>query len=309
MKHPLRIVVLEGGISSEREVSFMSGGAIAEALRSLGHQVDSVDVSDRALTSMNGHDPDVVFIALHGLFGEDGGVQAQLEHRGIPYTGSGVDASKLAMNKLATKELFIEHKIPTPDYCAVTKAIDEAERRRLVEALGLPVVVKPVAEGSSVGVSIVRDMAELDGAFELGFQHGEHLIAESFVEGREFTVGVLGSDALPVIELVPKREFYNYEAKYVDDDTEYLLTPEISDECYRRVQETSLRAHEVLGCIGFSRVDLMLDADEKEYVLEVNTIPGFTTHSLLPKAAAHVGIQMPELCQRIVKLALNGKAE
>ena len=309
MKHPLRIVVLEGGISSEREVSFMSGGAIAEALRSLGHQVDSVDVSDRALTSMNGHDPDVVFIALHGLFGEDGGVQAQLEHRGIPYTGSGVDASKLAMNKLATKELFIEHKIPTPDYCAVTKAIDEAERRRLVEALGLPVVVKPVAEGSSVGVSIVRDMAELDGAFELGFQHGEHLIAESFVEGREFTVGVLGSDALPVIELVPKREFYNYEAKYVDDDTEYLLTPEISDECYRRVQETSLRVHEVLGCIGFSRVDLMLDADEKEYVLEVNTIPGFTTHSLLPKAAAHVGIQMPELCQRIVKLALNGKAE
>ena len=306
MSKPLRVAVLMGGMSSEREVSLMSGKAIENALRSAGHSVRAVDVSDRELATLNGYVPDVAFIALHGYFGEDGGVQTVLERKGIPYTGSGVSASKLAMNKVASKEVFIEHGIPTPDYCAVTKSCTEEERAACIEGLGLPVVLKPVAEGSSVGISIVREMAQLPAALEDSFQYADHLLVERCIDGREITVGVLGQEALPVIELRTKRQFYDYQAKYVDDDTEYIVDPDLGEECTERVKATALRAHRALACTAFSRVDMMVDKEGKEYVLEINTIPGFTSHSLLPKAAAAAGIDFAGLCNRILELSVNG---
>ncbi|NOZ23228.1 MAG: D-alanine--D-alanine ligase [Planctomycetes bacterium] len=306
MNNPLRVAVLMGGMSSEREVSLMSGRAIENALRAAGYEVRGVDVTDRELSTLNGYMPDVAFVALHGYFGEDGGVQTVLERKGIPYTGSGVEASKLAMNKVASKEAFIEHGIPTPDYCAVTKGCTQEKRAACIEGLGLPVVLKPVAEGSSVGVAIVKEMSSLSAALEDCFQYADHLLVERYIQGREITIGVLGNEALPVIELRTKREFYDYQAKYVDDDTEYITAPDLGEGCTERVQATALRAHNVLGCRGFSRVDMMVDREGKEFVIEINTIPGFTSHSLLPKAAAAVGIDFPRLCDRILKLAANG---
>ncbi|MEW6358229.1 MAG: D-alanine--D-alanine ligase [Planctomycetota bacterium] len=306
MIRPLRVAVLMGGMSSEREVSLKSGRAIENALRTAGYDVRGVDVTDRELSTLNGYMPDVAFIALHGGFGEDGGVQAVLERKGIAYTGSGVVASKMAMNKVASKEVFIEHGIPTPDYCAVTKRGTDTERRACVESLGLPVVIKPVAEGSSVGVSIVKEMSQLPAALEDGFRYSDHLLVERYIQGREITIGILGDEALPVIELRTKRQFYDYKAKYIDDDTEYIVNPDLGEECTKRVKATALRAHRVLGCKGLSRVDMMLDKEGKEYVLEINTIPGFTNHSLLPKAAAAAGLEFPTLCDRILKSAIGG---
>jgi len=304
MNHPLKIAVLMGGFSSEREVSLQSGTAIADALESLGHEVRRLDVRDKELSCLNGYEPDVVFIALHGKFGEDGGAQAVLEARGIPYTGSGVVASNLAMNKAASKEVFIMHGIPTPDYVGITSSSPTDVIISLVKRFGLPAVAKPVAEGSSVGVSIVRKEEEIPQALERVFSFGENAIVEKYIPGREITVGILDDEPLPIIELATKREFYDYNAKYHDDDTEYRLDIDIDEATYRHVQDVALGAHRALGCYGMSRVDMRLDPDGNPFVLEVNTIPGFTSHSLLPKAAAAVGIDFPHLCERIVELAL-----
>ncbi len=308
MSRALNIVVLKGGRSSEREVSLDSGECIANALRALGHNVLEVVVNDHSLNGFGGFRPDIAFVALHGGFGEDGGMQALLEARGIPYTGSGVEASKLAMNKVASKELFFAAGVPTPEYFGVTGSAPSSSHRALAERLGFPVVVKPVAEGSSVGVTIVTEMEGLEAGLKDAFVYGGEAMIEKFVPGREMTVGILDGRALPVVEIVPKGGYYDYHAKYKAEDTEYLTEFELDSGVYRAMQEACVNAHNALGCKVFSRVDVRLDPANNFFVLEVNTIPGFTSHSLLPKAAKAAGIDFGDLCQRIVEVSLREHA-
>jgi D-alanine-D-alanine ligase len=305
LERPLNIAVLMGGMSSEREVSLNSGENVASALSARGHNVVKVVMNDEKLNGMGRLKPDIVFIALHGGFGEDGGVQALLEARGLPYTGSGVEASKLAMNKAASKEIFLANGVPTPPYFGVAKGALSDSHVVLAEKLGLPVVVKPVAEGSSVRVTIVRHGKDLGAALAEAFNFGEVALIEKYIPGRELTVGILDGRALPIIEIVPKDGYYDYQAKYKSEETQYLLEFELDPQIYKNIQAACLKAHDVLGCKVFSRVDVRYDPADTFYVLEVNTIPGFTSHSLLPKAAQAVGIEFGELCERIIVASLR----
>ena len=320
---PKNVVVLMGGISSEREVSLRSGNAVAKALMDAGFHVTCVDVKDEKLEELDRMEIDIAFIALHGYFGEDGGVQQLLESKGIPYTGSGVCASRLAMDKLASKKCFVEAGLMTPDYTVVTAFQEFDEIQHEVTKLGLPAVLKPTRNGSSIGISIIRNIKNLSVGLEKSFEFGYELLVERYINGREFTVGILDDSALPIIEIKPAMDFFNYDAKYKDNSTEYLivkttLTGEtdstddflcdvgfLSSSLYRKAQELALNAHRVLGCKGFSRADMLLDDRGTFYLLEVNTIPGFTEKSLLPKAAKAAGITFPSLCKKIVDLALQ----
>jgi UDP-N-acetylenolpyruvoylglucosamine reductase len=294
----LAITVLSGGPSSEREVSLKSGRAVAAALESLGHRVTISDITPENVAALD-IPADLVFIALHGEFGEDGRVQRILEERGIRYTGSGSAASALSMDKVATKRRFVECEVPTPRFDLVSA--DRVDH--VVETWPLPVVVKPVAEGSSIDIMIVRDARTLRSELQrLTGRYGRCMI-EAFVDGFELTVGILGNQALSPIEIRTRREFYNYEAKYVDNDTEYHFDIDLPVSVIAEVQELSVQAHQALGCRHFSRVDWLVDRHTYQpYALEVNTIPGFTDHSLLPKAAARAGLSFPRLCQRIIEL-------
>ena len=278
---PLRITVLMGGPSAERAVSLESGRAVADALASLGHEVSRSDISPQDLSALE-PEADVVFIALHGTFGEDGQLQRILEERGLRFCGSGSAASARAMDKVASKRRFIEAGIPTPRF-------DIIKPRRLRQALAcwsLPVVLKPVHEGSSVGCHLVGEAEGLRARAEgLLAEHGSCLI-EQYIGGRELTVGILGDQVLPPIEIRTGRAFYDYRAKYEDDDTEYVFDPPLPAALLERVGRLSLEAHRALGCRDFSRVDWIVDetrdAGSAALALEVNTIPGFTGHSLLP---------------------------
>ena len=296
----LKVTVLSGGPSAEREVSLKSGQAVAAALKSLGYEVHVADIAPDSLAALDSP-ADVVFIALHGAFGEDGRLQRILESRGIRYTGSGPEASAMAMDKVAAKCRFIEADVPTPRFDVVTpdQVVELAAQWRP------PVVLKPIADGSSVDISIARDPAALGQTLStLVMKYGRCLI-EQFIEGVELTVGVLQDQALPPIQIRTKREFYNYEAKYLDNDTEYLFDMSLPPAVLTRVQELSVKASQALGCRDFCRVDWMVEARTLQpFALEVNTIPGFTDHSLLPKAAARVGIDFAELCRRIVESAV-----
>lgn len=291
----LRVVVLLGGVSSERDVSLRSGKAVMDGLTAAGFPTTCVDVTDERLEGIDPEAVDVAFVALHGRFGEDGGVQAALEARGVLYTGSGVDASRLAMDKVSAKMLFRVAGIPTADWAVVASADDPP--------MPLPVVVKPRSEGSSLGVSVVRDPAEYRPAVVRALTYGGEALVERFVPGREMTVGILGERRLPLIELRPMREFFDYVAKYQDARTEYVVDPPLTPSERRAVQEAAWAAHEALGCRGMSRVDVILGADGP-VVLEVNTIPGLTERSLLPKAARAAGIEFPALCEEILRLAI-----
>jgi D-alanine-D-alanine ligase len=302
---PMNIAVLKGGISSEREVSLTSGECVATALRACGHNVREIVVNDETLNGMGGFKPAIVFIALHGGFGEDGGMQALLESRGFSYTGSGVEASKLAMNKAASKEIFLSAGVPTPDYFGVTRSAPLSSHMVLAEKLGLPVVVKPVAEGSSVGVTIVRKMEELSPALDKAFPFGGQALVEKYIPGREMTVGILDGRALPMVEIIPKGESYDYHAKYKSDETVYLLDFDLDPGVYKAIQAACLKAHDVLGCKVFSRVDVRVNPANEFFILEVNTIPGFTSHSLMPKAAKRAGIEFGELCEWIIEASLR----
>lgn len=297
----LAVTVLSGGPSNEREVSLKSGRAVAGALESVGHKVVICDVSPNDLQALD-IPADLVFIALHGTFGEDGSLQHLLAARKIRYTGSGAASSALAMDKVATKCRFVEAEVPTPRFDVVT-----ADRlTRVVEVWPLPVVVKPVAEGSSIDIQIVRDADTLRTVLQRMTRQYNRCLVEAFIDGYELTVGILGDQALPPIEIRTRREFYNYEAKYLDDDTEYRFDIDLPSSVIAEVQSVSLRAHQALGCRHFSRVDWLVDRrTHQPYALEVNTIPGFTDHSLLPKAAARAGLDFPQLCQRIVELAFE----
>lgn len=295
---PLDIVVLSGGPGGEREVSLESGKMVAEALRCSGHHVTICDINPDDLSAFD-KPADVFFIALHGEFGEDGQIQRLLEDRNLIYTGSGPEASTLAMDKEATKNRLRENDIPTPAFDVVTKRGQSCK-------VSAPAVVKPVGSGSSVDVSIAKDDASLAAAIdEVVGKYGAVLV-EQFVDGLEITVSILDGEALPPIEIRTKREFYNYQAKYIDDDTEYLFNIPLPADVLKKMQSLSLKASDLVGCRDFCRVDWMVDRKtEKPYLIEINTIPGLTSHSLLPKAAHQNGIDFDHLCQRIVDMAMT----
>lgn len=303
-RRPLRITVLRGGPSSEREVSLKSGRAVAAALRLRGHQVHEADIAPSDLGALD-IPADVVFVALHGAFGEDGQVQAILEKRGLPYCGSGPTASALAMNKVRTKARCIEAGIPTARFDVALPS----RWRQACSNWTPPVVVKPVAEGSSVDCEIVRDAtAFIPAVRNLVRKYGQCLI-EQFVRGYELTVGVLGDRALPPIWIRPARGFYDFQAKYLADDTEYHFDIPLPEATIRRICDLSVRAFAAVGCRDFGRVDWIAEQETGEpYLLEINTIPGFTDHSLLPKAAAQAGIGFAELCEQLVVIAMERSA-
>lgn len=301
---PLRVTVLRGGPSSEREVSLVSGHRVAAALRLLGHNVFEADILPNDLSALD-HPADVVFVAMHGAFGEDGQLQRILERRGLPYCGSGPEACELTMNKVRTKMAVIGANIPTPRFDLVrADRIDAA-----CTHWSAPAVVKPVDGGSSVDCHILRNGQPVRPAIEqVVAKYGECLI-EQFIDGYELTVGVLDGQALPPIWIKPAGEFYDYESKYHDDRTEYLFDIPLPAETLENLCEMSIRAFDTAGCRDFARVDWLVDeATSRPSFLEINTIPGLTDHSLLPKAAAQVGIGFGEFCQRLLVMALAREA-
>jgi D-alanine-D-alanine ligase len=289
--------VLLGGHSAEREVSLRTGAAILAALGRLGHRSVGIDAGRDLAQALVRRKVDVAFIALHGRGGEDGTVQGLLECLGIPYTGSGVLASALAMDKKQSKWVFRAHGLPTPDFEVLARG---AHRGWPLERLEPPVVVKPVCEGSTVGMSVVRTRGALARALATAFRYDAEALVEAFVPGRDLTVGVLGDTVLPAVEMRPRGGFYSYRAKYTAGATEYLVPAPLTTRQLARTQKLALAAHRALGCRGASRVDFRLDAGGRPRLLEVNTIPGMTETSLLPKAAAVAGIGFDELVGRIL---------
>lgn len=297
-----RIGVLAGGPSNERDISLRSGEAVHKALLAQGYDAAFLDIKDDLSSVISKKNIDVAFIALHGRFGEDGTVQKMLEAVKIPYTGSGPEASRLALDKIASKKRFIEKNIPIPKYIVFKKGaldIEDADR------IGYPLVVKPQSEGSSIGLSVVKEKKFLKEAADKAFQYGDNIIVEEYIGGRELTVGILGDKALPVIEIVTMDRVYDYEAKYKASDTRYLVPAPISDEAREKARLLGLAAHNALGCSSFSRVDMIMDDMGRIFILEVNTIPGMTERSLLPKAAAAIGLPFGDLCVKILENALK----
>jgi len=291
------IGVLLGGLSAEREVSLRTGGAVLKALQVQGYNAVSIDAGRDLAEQLRAHKADVAFIALHGRFGEDGTIQGLLETLGIPYTGSGVLASALAIDKLMTKQLLLHHELPTPGF-AVCRRGDDLDAF-VAGCRHFPLVVKPNREGSTIGISIVRNAAELRQGLENALQLDRTVLVEAFIDGMEITVSVLGGEALPIIQIVPNSGFYDYQAKYTPGQTRYILPAPLDAVLYRRIQQVAVEACRLLGCRGAARVDFMVR--EKEfYCIEVNTVPGMTETSLLPKAAAQAGIGFNELVERIM---------
>jgi len=288
-----KVGVLMGGPSSEREVSLRSGAAVAKGLREAGYKVTEIDVTSHVLDIPTG--VEAVFVVLHGIFGEDGEVQALLREKGIPYTGSGPEASRASFDKTLSKVILRDNGVPTPEF--------EVLHRGDTRKLPLPVVVKPAREGSSIGVHIVRDEALWPEALEEALSHDNEVIVESFIEGRELTVSVVGDEVFPVLEIEAPLGFYDYEAKYTKGKTQYLIPAPISDECARQCGVWALRTFAVLGCRDFGRVDFRMNSDGELFVLELNNIPGFTETSLLPKAAWAAGVDFSTLCDRILRMA------
>ncbi|HAD04760.1 MAG: D-alanine--D-alanine ligase [Desulfuromonadales bacterium GWD2_61_12] len=291
------IAVLMGGLSAEREVSLRTGKAVATALTSAGYRVVPIDVSRELPAQLAGAGADVAFIALHGRFGEDGTVQGLLELLAIPYTGSGVLASSLAIDKVATKQMLLYHGLPTPAFRVYRRG---EERDSFLGQCGpFPLVVKPAREGSTIGISIVRNRAELAAGFAEALRHDSTILVEEFIAGAEVTVAVIDGTVLPIIQVVPKEGFYDYTNKYTVGRTEYLLPAPLAAAVYERLQQAAVAAYRAVGCSGAARIDFMVRGAEI-FCLEVNTIPGMTETSLLPKAAGHVGISFAELTQRIL---------
>ncbi len=308
-----RIGVLMGGVSSERAISLKSGKAITEALLRQGCEVVVLDITDGGrdaiLALLREAGIDLAFIALHGQLGEDGTIQSILEEACILYTGSGVEASRLGFNKALAQNLFKKNGIITPSYVTLSND-DQVNTKTVVEQCeGFPVVVKPACEGSSIGIHLANTEQGLKEAMEHAWQYGDTVLVEQYIRGRELTVGILGQEALPVIEICPKHDFFDYDSKYTKGMAEYIVPAEIPKEISSKIQQSALAAHNVLGCADFSRVDFMLGHDQTFYVLEINTIPGFTSTSLLPKAASERGISFNQLCFQLIGLAYGKKEE
>ena len=308
-----KIVVLAGGPSCEREVSLVSGQAVYEALKSKGFSVFLIDpapfIVGGAAPSNDGaslvaelrrQEASMAFIALHGVFGEDGTVQRLLEEAEIPYTGPGAQMSERAFDKSQAQEIFKRAGVRVPDFICVQKDSD-------AENFKIPCVVKPAKAGSSVGITLVLEKKDLKSALTGAFQYSDTVLVDEYIQGRELTVGILGEEALPVVEIIPSRKFYDYEAKYGNSGTRYEFPAKLTPEQAEKVTVMALKAYQALQGEVLSRVDLLLDAKNDPYVLEVNTIPGLTGKSLLPKAAKAKGIDFPELCVRILELSFERK--
>ena len=292
-----KIGVLAGGFSSERDISLKSGKAVFDALASGGLDVVFIDLKE---PSLDGVDVDAAFIALHGKFGEDGTVQKMLAERRIPYTGSGPEASRVALDKIGSKNKFKAAGLSVADHVVLLKGSEPEQ-----DGLWYPCVVKPRYEGSSVGLSVVRDKKDLGKAVVEAALYGEDILIEEFIPGRELTVGILEERPLPVVEIVAAGGVYDFAAKYKAGDTKYIVPAELDEGTYRKAQNAGIKAHEALGCKGISRVDMRLGDDGELYVLEVNTIPGMTERSLLPMAARAAGLDFAELCFRMIESAVN----
>lgn len=298
-----KIGVLMGGLSSEREVSLSSGKAILQALKEKGYHPVAIDVDRDVAEKIHNHGIDVAFIALHGRFGEDGAIQGMLEVMGIPYTGSGILASALGMNKTVSKQVFRSRGLLVGPYEVIYTG-NAGRVNTVIEQIRFPVVIKPHAEGSSVGVSLVFKKEDVAPAVELAFKYGEEILIEKFIKGKEVQVGILGDRALGAIEIVPKRAFYDYTAKYEQGMSDHFFPARIPDPAYQQALEAGLAAHRAIGCRGYSRVDFIIDDNDMPYILEVNTLPGMTATSLLPEIAKGVGISFPDLVEEILRLAL-----
>lgn len=326
----MKIAVLMGGRSSEREISLRTGQGVAQALRNLGHDVTSVDAADgsvlpagkeeasaakretvlklpvsamlKGLQTPAVEQSEMVFIALHGTYGEDGTVQAALELLGKVYTGSGVLASAIAMDKAMSKRVFEREAIPTPHWVVLEAGVPG---RGIDTSLlgGYPLIVKPNSEGSTVGLTVVKHASELDAALEKAGRHDTQILIEQYIAGRELTVAVVGEEAFPIVEIEPKSGFYDYEAKYTKGKTDYTCPAVLDKELGRLVRELAVECAAVLGCRGVARVDFRLNDDDEPYVLEVNTVPGLTPTSLVPMAAAAKGLSYDQLVGRIVDMA------
>ncbi len=292
-----KIALLKGGPGKERDVSLRSATAVAKALQICGAEVNEIDVTGPEFDLPDG--TELAFNMIHGTFGEDGQVQEILSQQGITYTGEGINGSRTAFDKIRTKECFDRAGVPTSTWHSIRPG--ESPR------LQLPYVVKAPQQGSSVGVHIVRKTESLALALEDCFKYGDEVLVEAFFPGRELTVGILGNTALPVVEIVPKEGFYDYDNKYTSGASEYFVPAPLSPELALRIQETALAAHHALDLEVYSRVDILLAADGSMSVLEINTIPGMTELSLLPKAAAVAGLDYPSLCEEIAGLSMAKK--
>ena len=300
-----KVGVLFGGRSAEREISLISGNGVLQALQSRGIDAHAFDPGTQSLAELAEQQFDRVFIALHGRYGEDGSLQGALELLGIPYTGSGVMASSIAMDKITTKKVWLQEGVPTPTYLSIdadTKLDD------VVARLGLPLIVKPPLEGSSIGITKVTQAGELQAAVDLVNSMDEAVLAEEFVTGREFTVAVLGhgasARALPIVEIVAPEGKYDYQNKYFTDDTQYHCPAPLPEALTQEIQRHAVNAYRALGCEGWGRVDVLVrESDMRPFLLEANTSPGMTTHSLVPMAARAVGIGYEDLCIEILRSA------
>ena len=300
-----KVGVLFGGRSAEREISLISGNGVLQALKSRGIDVHPFDPGTHSLADLAAQGFDRVFIALHGRYGEDGSLQGALEQLGIPYTGSGVMASSVGMDKITTKKLWLMEGVPTPKYATVDA---DTDLDALVAELGLPLIVKPPLEGSSIGITKVLERDQLADAIALVASMDDAVLVEQFVTGREFTVAVLGhgaaARALPIVEIVAPEGKYDYQNKYFTDDTQYHCPAPLPDELTQEIQRHAVNAYRALGCEGWGRVDVLVrESDMRPFLLGVNTSPGMTTHSLVPMAARAVGIGYEDLCVEILRSA------
>lgn len=297
-----KVAVLYGGTSAEREVSIKSGRAVLAGLLTSGIDAHLIDTKDHAITDLKQQGFNKAFIILHGRGGEDGIVQAILTYQNIPYTGSDVLSSALTMDKLKTKLIWKAMDLPVANYVMVNKT-QPVDVESIVKQLGLPLFVKPIHEGSSVGMARVNEISELKDAIDVAFQYDDAVMVESFLSGPEFTVAIVGEEVLPAIYIKPATKFYDYDAKYLSDSTQYFCPSGLPENKEQEIRKLALDAYKAVGCRGWGRVDIMFDDNQNPYLLEVNTAPGMTDHSLVPMAAKQYGWSFSELVTRILKLA------
>lgn len=307
----MKVMVLMGGTSTERDVSLRSGQAVSEALRSKGYEVETLDLQPENLGDIPKAHPDVVYLALHGKNGEDGTIQGYLDLLNIPYTGPGLASSAICMNKILTKKLLAYEGLPTADFMTFKKSsfnCDASVAETIVERLGLPVVVKSASQGSSIGTYIVKSADKIMEAIEDAFKLDNEVIVEKFIDGIQMTVTIVGNDnprVYPIIEITAENEFYDYESKYTPGMSNHIIPARISESLKKKVDTICEEAYKAAGCRGVSRIDVMADIDENPYILEINTIPGMTATSLVPDAARAIGQSFEELVDELVKLALE----
>ena len=302
MKHFGKVAVLMGGLSAEREISLKSGKAVLSALQSQGVDAHGIDADYQVINQLLEEKFDRVFIVLHGRWGEDGVIQGALDTINMPYTGSGVLGSALAMDKVRSKQVWLANNLPTAKYRVLRS---ERDLDGLIDELGLPIFTKPATEGSSIGISKVSESSELKQAWELASENDSEVLAESFIAGPELTVSILNGKALPIIRLQTANTFYDYEAKYQSDETQYICPAELSTEEAEHISELAVQAYQALACDGWGRVDVMLDEQRKPLLLEANTVPGMTDHSLVPMAAKQAGISFEQLVVEILETSME----